>query len=852
VPNATIRRDALVARLDTASECPLSLVVAAPGSGKTALLVQWVDGLDAPVAWMSCDQTDADAIGFWRNVAMAVGLAWTDAGLTAAELADSDSDDEIAVGIANQLVALDQPGAIVIDDFHLAASDQAVMKAFVSALPPRVRLVLGSRHDPPFPVGRLRLQGRMLELRQAELRFVDAEARQLLAQLGVEVSDAQLGQIIEITEGWAAAVHLAGLWLQAHNDPDGLLHGLGETDRSLVDFLMNEVIELQPPDIVEFLTVTAELETFDARLCDAVRDRDDSAEMLRRADAANLFLVEADPASGWHRYHTLFGQFLRGRLRAVAPERATVVHRAAAEAYSQRGELMAAVDHSMQAGDTEAALAQLEAYATRTWSLEDQTAGAATALAWLQEHGAVHLERSPESVLACTVMLNAIGRGGDAEPWLRQVDALEPNLDHDTRFMLHGAWSFDRLQHGDPVAALDRARHAQAVLDEGPVGTPWVEALPYVLVQAQVWLDDLDGADATLESARGEPVQSLVASQVRLPGLASQVQVVCGELADAEHLATSAIAAADRLGLADTNLGRAEPHLALAAVALERDELDEAETHADQVMRIVESRRRPPLEVLAHLQLAQIASTRADDQAAADAIARARAVLPHAARPVVAHIDHVEARLALDRGDQQTATALAARVPRSPAAALLAARVQLAAENPVAALEILLGTIGGAGPTRRLEIEHGLLSARAVRVAGAADPHEPLLRTLELAEPVGFRRSIVAEGPAMWELLASLPADGRIGDYVADLLDSAHRVVPAPGPATDEGLVDPLSDRERTVLRYLASRLTCTEIARELYLSVNTVRSHVKAVYRKLGVSSRAEAVDRGRTLGAT
>jgi LuxR family transcriptional regulator, maltose regulon positive regulatory protein len=852
VPNATIRRNALLARLDAATDCPLSLVVAAPGSGKTALLAQWVEALDSPVAWMSCDRTDADAVGYWRNLATAVGLAWSDAALTAAELADSDSDDEIAVGIVNQLEELDQPGAIVIDDFHMAAPDPAVMKAFVSALPPPIRLVLGGRCDPPFPVGRLRLQGRLLELRQAELRFTTAEARQLLADLGVEVSGPQLEQIIEITEGWAAAVHLAGLWVRGHDDPEGLLHGLGETDRSLVDFLMNEVIELQPPDIVEFLTVTAELETFDAELCDAVRGRDDSADMLRRAGAANLFLVEADPASGWYRYHHLFGQFLRGRLRAVRPERATAIHRAAAEAYTHRGELMAAVDHSMQAGDTETALAELEAYTTRTWSLEDRTAGAATALAWLQEHGAVHLEHSPQSVLGCTVMLNAIGRGGDAEPWLRQVDALEPDLDHDTRFVLHGAWSFDRLQHGDPVAALDRARRAEDVLDDGPVSTPWLQALPYVLVQAQLWLDDLDGADAILESAHVDPTQSPVASRVRLPGLASRVQVVRGELTDAERLATSALAAADQLGLDDTNFGLAEPHLSLADVAFERDMLDEAETHAERVMRIAEGGRRPPLEVLAHLELALTASARGDHQAAVDAIAQARAVLPHATRPVVAHIDQVDARLALERGDRRTAAALADRLPRSPAAALLAARVQLAAEKPVAALEILRESIGAGGSTRRLEIEHSLLSARAARDSRAADPHEPMRRALELAAPVGFRRSIVAEGPAVWELLAALPAHGVVGDYVADLLDSAHRVVPAPRPAADDRLVEPLSDRERTVLRYLASHLTCTEIARELYLSVNTVRSHVKAIYRKLGVNSRAQAVDRGRALGAT
>ena len=152
------------------------------------------------------------------------------------------------------------------------------MKTFVGALPPGVRLVLGSRSDPSFSLSRLRLQGNLLELRQADLRFTAAEVGQLLTDLGVDVDAGQVEQITEITEGWTAAVHLAGLWLQASGDPACLLRGLLDTDRSLVDLLVNEVVDIQPPEIVEFLTVTAELETFDADLCNEVLGRDDSVE----------------------------------------------------------------------------------------------------------------------------------------------------------------------------------------------------------------------------------------------------------------------------------------------------------------------------------------------------------------------------------------------------------------------------------------------------------------------------------------------------------------------------------------------------------------------------------------------
>jgi LuxR family maltose regulon positive regulatory protein len=850
IPNASVRRDALIARLDAATGCPLTLVVAAPGSGKTALLVQWVEQSERPVAWMSCDLTDADPLGFWRNLATAVGLAWTDAGMAVAELADSDNSDKLAIGLANALGALAQPGAIVIDDFYLARPEPRALLAFITALPPQVRLLLGSRRDPPFPVSRLRLQGRMFELRQADLRLTAAEARQLLTGLGVAVEEHQLEQITSFTEGWTAGVHLAGLWLRDHRDPAGLVRGLAETDRALVDFLINEVIDVQTPEIVEFLMTTAELESFDAALCDAVRDRHDSAEMLRQVRAANLFLTELDSAHGWYRYHHLFTRFLRGRLRAVTPERVSPIHRAAAEAFSRRGDPMNAIHHSLAAGDSNQALDQMQTYIAQNMSLEDQEVGRATVRAWLQEHGTEQVSSSPESVLRCTIILNVTADGDYAEPWLRAVEAREPDLDAGARFMLHGARGFDRLLHGDPQAALRHARRAEDVLADGPVSTSWVHALPNVLIQAQLWLDDLDGAEATIEAARHDPASPAVLSQVRVPGFTAHLEALRGELTRAERLATSSLTAADQLGLPDHNLGLAEPHLAVAMVSLERNRLDDTEDHLERLMCIVEGGRRPPLELLAHTQLASLAQARGDESAAAEAIDRARAVLPDATGPVIACIDRAAVGLALDRGDQDAATALASRLPQSPMSTLLAARVRLADGDRRGAGD-LLNSIPTQAMTRRLEIEHSLLRALTIANSDAAAAHDLVHQALGLAEPVGFHRTLVTAGPGLWRLLESLPAHGRTADYVAGILHTAHGVVPAPWMAASrDGPVDQLSERERTVLRYLASRLTSTEIARELYLSVNTVRSHVKTVYRKLGVNSRADAVARGHAVG--
>jgi LuxR family maltose regulon positive regulatory protein len=628
IPNATIVRDALVSHLANGAACPLTVVAAAPGSGKSALLAQWAHSLTGPVAWMSCDIVDADPAWFWRDLCVAIRQAWGGAVWEEAELVEAREPRELAIEVANELAQSRQPGAIVIDDFHLAAPEPTVMLTFIDALPPSVRLVLGGRDDPSFPLGRLRVQGRLLELRQADLRFTTEEIRLVLTDLGVDLAPDELGRLEDLTEGWAAGVYLAGLSLRATPDPAGMLRRLVDTERSLVDFLMNEVIELQPAELLDFLMVTAQLESFDAALCDAVTGRSDSGGMIDRIRVANLFLVVLDGEGAWYRYHHLFGEFLRARLRVVAPSRVPLIHRVAADAYTERGDLVSAVRHSMAAGDTEAALTHVATHMATATTLGDQNVVGAAARAWLAEFGAAHLQHAPSRILECVFALDATGGSDAAGHWLERVEAREADLDPATRFLLHGAWSFHLLYQGDPAGALSRARSAQAVLREHAVDNMWVPSLPMVLVQAQLTLDDLDGALTTLDALRTNPSQPAVLTEVRRPGYASQAEVLRGDLLAAERLAIQAATAADQLGLPAAAFGRAESALTMAEVALERDQLDAAQGYVEQLMRIVDHGRRPLLELAGNLLFAQLAATRSDDIVVAVHLERARHILP--------------------------------------------------------------------------------------------------------------------------------------------------------------------------------------------------------------------------------
>ena len=723
------------------------------------------------------------------------------------------------------------------------------MIAFIAALPPHVRLVLSSRSDPAFPLGRLRVQGRLLEVRQSDLRFSTQETQEALAALDVRLPADELAQVEHLTEGWPTGVQLVGLSMQRHRPGRGLLVEAAATDRSVSDFLLNEVIDLLPPEIAEFLMVTAELDTLDAVLCDAVGGWTNSVEMLERVRAANLFLAEVDAAPGHYRYHHLFAEFLRARLRLTQPARVRAVHRAAAAAYTERDELLPAIRHLMAAGDTEASLTLLRAYGTAVGTSDDWRIVAA-ARRWLAEHGAASLEHAPAGILDCTIVLNSVaGAAAEVETWLRRVEQRRATLDAEGRFLLHAAWSFYLLHRGDPSGCRERAGLADQIRrGEDFPQSPWLYLFPHMLVMSAIWLDDLEAARRHVEDMRDGPPGPPLASGVRAPGFAAHVELRLGELGPAEALARQALEAADRLGAGPGHYGRAEPELVMAAIHFEHDRLDEADAALDRVMLISDGGHRPPTEVLAHLERARVAARRGDVDEADDSLRHARSVIPNAADGLVVHIDRVQMRLLLDRGDVAGAEALGWEMPPSVATDLLMARLRLARGDHDGAGELLEAM--GASSRRGVEVERGLLLALALAKEDLDAAHAALHEALVAARPADYVMTFVREGPELWQLLKSMPAGGEIGRYVERLLEQADRLLPSARSSSQVRLIEPLSEREITVLRHLASRLNTAEIAAALYLSVNTVRSHVKAIYRKLAVNSRAEAVSRARQLG--
>src|SRR6266536_1594473 len=321
-----VLRPRLVEGLDHGLAQGLTLVCAPAGFGKTALLADWAQRAQRPVAWLSLDPGDNDPARFWRHVAAQPG------------------EGEVV---------------LVLDDYHLidAQPVHASLAFLLEHRPPELQLVLTCRADPPLPLARLRGRGQLAELRAAELRFTAAEAAALLRQAvgpDLVLPDTAVAALTTRTEGWAVGLQLAGLSLAGQSDVAGFVETFSGSHRYVLDYLTEEVLERQPEPVRTFLLETSVLERLSGALCDAVTGRSDGQAMLEAIERANLFLVPLDEVRGWWRYHQLFADLLRARLQRERPERVDGLHRNAAAWSEAHGLADDAVRHALAAGDVEA------------------------------------------------------------------------------------------------------------------------------------------------------------------------------------------------------------------------------------------------------------------------------------------------------------------------------------------------------------------------------------------------------------------------------------------------------------------------------------------------------------------
>ena len=851
--------------------------VSAPaGSGKTVLLRSWIAGSDLTrsTAWVSVAREEQDQQRFWLSVLDA--LRSTDAGsarmrpVTAAPDLDGWS---IVDRLIADLGAVEEPLWLVIDDLHeLAAPDAlAQLESLVTRAPAQLRFVLLTRVDVRLGLHRLRLEGELTEIRGADLRFTVQESLTLFETAGVRLSEGALGALVARTEGWAAGLRLAVLSLAGHADAEHFAVDFSGSERTVSEYLLAEVLDRLPAEVACLVLRTSMLERVSGALADRLTGASDSHRILAELEEAGAFVVALDAQRSWFRYHRLFADLLALELQRTAPGELPGLHTTAAEWFSEHGYPVEAIRHA-QAGGNWPLAARLLADHWHGIYLDGKWA---TAHELLAAFSAEAVAADPELMLVAAADEHTRGSPEEAERRLTRATRQSGGVAEERRARFDLAHATLRLTFGrarNDVAAVAQATEELLLAAESPERVPSglgedLRALALTqLGMAEIWSGRHEEAEQHLEQALAlagridRPLLELDAlahlalvSAYRDPSLGEERSSQALELAQANGWSERRFVRVAYAVLANVNLWRgrlseAEHWLQRATQVLPGDV--EAAPAAGLMLHnhraLLELARGRQEEALAALRAAQrhdtlighsplpfvrdhmlLIQVQTGDTASVE---RALAELDGEARDTL-HRRVVLAALHLAQDRPEDATAALGPVLDDPAAPLLPARSATVITLRWAIYALLLGAI----------------ALDAVRDPGGA--FRALERALDLAEPDGeLLAFLLFPAPELLERHARLRT--AHASLVLEILGLLAGRTPTARSAPPDPLPEPLSDSELRVLRYLPTNLPAAEIASELFVSINTIRTHMRHLYAKLDVHTRAQAVERARGLG--
>lgn len=845
VPPHAVDRPELLARLDVGVDAPLTLVVAPAGSGKTVLLSQWVATLqDARVAWLEMGEADVDAVHFARRfLAALAGLDPLLADLGAPlGTAGSGLGESLLEAVAAALTEV--PGRIVVvfDDLHRVSNSEVVTDLWrlVDLLPPNTHFVFSSRADLKLGWSRHRLQHGLVEIRQAELAF-DAEgaSRVLERIMRRPVNASTANTIVERTEGWAAGIQLTGLSLRFRSDTEELVEAFAESDRLAIDYLGEEVLDAQTPLRRTALLRLSALDEISPGLIEAVAGVEDGGRFMRELEDESMFVVAVPDAPDHFRFHHLFRDLLRYRLRASDASAEPRLLAIAAEWHVARGEDRAAIECLIAAKRWKRALDLILGIGRDVYERGET----ATVARWLSLVPAEVRARRTEAELLYGILEGMSGRAAKAEEIFRGIladTALPRGAELIARAYLAACVQF----RPHPEVHLEEGRRALRLVAETPVDlVPDLihmtsSAMLSTLVmgsigRAHFLLGDTESARGWLQRALDSPGSTYGPFRIHALGSLALVDAWSGRLVRAVELSDEALELARELHLLD-HPAPADAYLARVLVAIQRGEPEVGAVALHEGHVRASSNGRVQLLWIAH------ATSRLMDPEGTDP-----AAVPPAGGPPPPIVRDA-LRAAARRRLRQTGGSVPVGTETEwsglvfeDVAGVLAAHDAVAARARLESAPIP----ETAGPV--LVVEHAILESWLSDVEGkSAQSRSQLTAALEAAEVEGLVRPFLGAGPRIEELLRSLP--GQPTGFRRTVLD---RFTPTPQPDAAQ-LVEPLTARELELLAYLPSRLTNAELAARCFVSVNTVKTHMAHIYRKLDATGRDAAIARARELG--
>ncbi len=846
---------------------PLTSVTGPPGAGKTMAIASWAAASGDPrtLAWITVDDYDNRPRVFWSYVVAALRKA----GIAVPRITPGPTREAVdhlfLVRLASVLAAQDPPVVMVLDDLHLL-TEPATLDGLTYVLRnarPGLHLVVASRVDPLVPLHRYRLTGELAEIRADDLAFSVEESGQLLAHHGITLTEAALDCLTGRTEGWAAGIRLAALSLQGRPDPEQLVRDLAAEDSAITGYLADEVLSALPASVRDMLLQTSILDCVCADLASELTGDEQAADTLPALARANAFVQHV--GHGWYRYHSLFAAVLRLKLRIECRGRLPELYHRAARWYRRTGRLDQAVRYAAESGDWQFA-AEMVVNEFAVGQLIEPLGHQPLAesfrrmprdTAWTQPH--------PLLVLAATRLSDAAGAASVTA--LAAAESVLEGLPADETIPARFAAARIQLalsgRTGDLQAATAAAGRAEALAERLPEEVharhPGLRA--EVLSGrgvVELWAGRLDAAAAAFRAGVTASTAGTAYERARCLGYLALVEALTGQLSYAlEHANEAGAIKTSSDGLAEHVTPAAG--VALASVHLQRGDMLRA--HAQ--LKLAEAALRSCPDKLVSTVACTVAAQRrlAEGRAAAtsEMIRRARQHWsPSPPGWLDLQLTILESRACVSAGDVPAALAAASRAgPQSvPDAAAALAHAWLASGDHQAARRVLETAPGSPGSaSQEIGLAGWLVDARLSYATGDdTRGRRSLEHALRLAEPEQIRLPFVMERSWIRHVLRRDPELARSCAEQLDL-DKANPVaVSAAKARTPAGqavplVIERLSEREREVLTHLSGMLSTAEIAAEMYLSVNTVKTHLRSIYRKLSVAHRSEAVRRARQL---
>ena len=851
-----IERASVLHRLGTPG--PLTIVRAPPGYGKTSTVVAWLGRLPGRLAWVSLDRRDNQPARFLRVLAAAIQTVEPDSGRALVAVGDRLRDADVphmVEGLLNDLQNGSDNVTLVLDDFHHITDPAALaaVETFMEWLPPRVSVVLASRREPHLPLARWRLGGRLAEIGPEDLRLTAEEARDFLAEtMQLDLSDEDVLRLHLRTEGWIGGLQMAALSIQGAGEPGRIIDSFDGRNRFVMDYLLDEVLAAQPAAIRQFLLQTSVLDRMSAGLCQAVTGMADSAGILDTLEQSQLFLVPLDERREWFRYHALFADLLRHQLSRSADLRTADYQLAASRWFEVNGLLDEAADLALAAGDNERVATIFELH-----GFDMMMAGKSRQVhALMSRLPAERIAGNPDR-LSVALFARYNREGMLPLEMLRQLEAA---IAHDTDDARRRRTT-DVVRLIEAIEGVRTKRDYQKALELVSSGTEGVTPLSSTMLPAIV----AGAAHKLGRSAKASEYYDIAVRRAVAEKATHLFGILLGQarLEQARHGPRAARAAFDRARDLVERLGWGDlPFMSWLLTGEAATAAEMADPVAGTLYREAIHLARSEPSVVRHVARVGLADLllRAGRAEEAEAELAELAHVPYFPpfMSVLPDFDVAWARHDLARSDTRRATDLMARrgIPTdrlSPETTqeegLLLGRLLLQENRPGAATAVLtallerVATDGWLEPAVLVRID---LSAAALLRGDTAAGMALLSQALSEGVEAGFIASFLHAPPQVASMLAALATSGSTSEAAA----AARSVLARTTADSEVGADDSLTAKERRVLQLLCLGLTNRELADRLFVSENTIKTHLKNVYGKLGIRNRAEAVMRAQELG--